>query len=260
MNSAAPEVAQGAALADEEQAPPGAAPPLTAVGLVRTFGAQRAVDGVSFTLEPGRFLSLFGPNGAGKSTLLRLLSGALRPTHGELRLGDAPLRTREPGWQSRIGVLSHQTFLYGHLTARENLRFFGDLYDLDAIDDRIQAGLEAVDLAARGDDLARNYSRGMRQRLALARTLLHDPDVVLLDEPFTGLDAHASAVLRGVLDALRDGRRTVVMVTHNLTEGLEMADIAAIQVRGRIELWQDASGISSHDFPGLYRETVETAS
>lgn len=260
MNSVAPEVAPGAALADDARARNGAPPPLTAVGLVRTFGAQRAVDGVSFTLESGRFLSLFGPNGAGKSTLLRLLSGALRPTHGELRLGAAPLRTREPGWQRRIGVLSHQTFLYGHLTARENLRFFGDLYDLDAVEDRIEAGLEAVDLAARGDDLARNYSRGMRQRLALARTLLHDPDVVLLDEPFTGLDAHASAVLRGVLDALRDGRRTVVMVTHNLTEGLEMADIAAIQVRGRIELWQDSAGISTNDFPGVYRETVETAS
>jgi heme exporter protein A len=217
------------------------------------------VDGVSFTLQPGRFLSLFGPNGAGKSTLLRLLSGALRPTGGELRLGDEPLRTREPGWQQRIGVLSHQTFLYGHLTARENLRFFADLYDLDRVDDRIDQGLEAVDLASRGEDLARTYSRGMRQRLALARTLLHDPDVVLLDEPFTGLDAHASAVLREVLGALRDGRRTVVMVTHNLSEGLQMADIAAIQVRGRLAWWESADRIAPDDFPSLYRKTVEAS-
>jgi heme exporter protein A len=235
------------------------APPLTAVQLVRTFGVQRAVDGVSFTLQSGRFLSLFGPNGAGKSTLLRLLSGALRPTSGELRLGEEPLRTREPGWQHRIGVLSHQTFLYGHLTARENLRFFADLYDLDRVDERIDSGLAAVDLSGRGDDQVRTYSRGMRQRLALARTLLHDPDVVLLDEPFTGLDAHASAVLRGVLGALRDGRRTVVMVTHNLSEGLEMADIAAIQVRGRLAFWQEAAGLGGSSFLALYRETVEAS-
>lgn len=232
-------------------------PPLQAVELVRTFGVQRAVDGVSFTLESGRFLSLFGPNGAGKSTLLRLLSGGLRPSQGELRLGGVPLRTREPGWQRRIGVLSHQTFLYGHLTARENLRFFGDLYGLDQMGARIEAGLGAVDLSGRGDDLVRTYSRGMRQRLALARTLLHDPDVVLLDEPFTGLDAHASAVLRGVLEALRDGRRTVVMVTHNLSEGLAMADIAAIQVRGRIRYWEETGGLSMATFPSVYRETVE---
>ena len=257
MTRAAPEPSGGAGPAAPQRGPE--PPPLTAVGLVRTFGAQRAVDGVSFSLEPGRFLSLFGPNGAGKSTLLRLLSGALRPTGGELRLGDEPLRTREPGWQHRIGVLSHQTFLYGHLTARENLRFFADLYDLDRVEDRIDQGLRAVDLASRGDDLARTYSRGMRQRLALARTLLHDPDVVLLDEPFTGLDAHASAVLREVLGALTDGRRTVVMVTHNLSEGLQMADIAAIQVRGRLAWWESAEGIAPEAFPSLYRETVEAS-
>lgn len=226
--------------------------------LVRTFGPHRAVDGVSFTLPQGRFLSLFGPNGAGKSTLLRLLSGALRPTSGELFLGGAPLRTREQGWQRRIGVLSHQTYLYGALTARENLRFFGDLYALDALEDRIQTGLSSVGLANRGNDPVRAYSRGMRQRLALARTLLHEPDIVLLDEPFTGLDAHASGVLRGVLDRLRDGRRTVVMVTHNLSEGLGLAQDLAIQVRGRLRLWVEAKELrDSGELTALYRETVE---
>jgi heme exporter protein A len=231
---------------------------LEAVELVRSFGAQRAVDGVSFTLPEGRFLSLFGPNGAGKSTLLRLLSGALRPTSGELRLGGAPLRTREPGWQRRIGVLSHQTFLYGALTARENLRFFGDLYALDDLEDRIRSGLDSVGLGSRGDDPVRTYSRGMRQRLALARTLLHEPAMVLLDEPFTGLDAHASGVLRDVLGRLKDGRRTVVMVTHNLSEGLDLAEEIAIQVRGRIRLWTDAGSLrDTAELPALYRETVE---
>jgi heme exporter protein A len=218
------------------------------------------VDGVSFTLEEGRFLALFGPNGAGKTTLLRLLSGALSLTGGTLLLGDEPLHTREPGWQARIGVLSHQTYLYGDLTARENLRFFGDLYGLEGLEERIDRGLAAVDLAGRGDDLARNYSRGMRQRLALARTLLHEPDVVLLDEPFTGLDAHASKVLRDVLEALRDGRRTVVMVTHNLSEGLAMADTVAIQVRGRLRFWEEKSALSCDDFSSTYHQVVEAAS
>ena len=246
--------------------PPGPATPstvgagdLTAVDLVRSFGPHRAVDGVSFTLPEGRFLSLFGPNGAGKSTLLRLLSGALRPTSGELLLGGVPLRTREPGWQRRIGVLSHQTFLYGALTARENLRFFGDLYALDRLEDRVAEGLAAVGLAGRADDRVRGYSRGMRQRLALARTLLHEPAVVLLDEPFTGLDAHAAGVLRDVLDRLRDGRRTVVMVTHNLSEGLDLAEEIAIQVRGRIRLWTEAAAVrDAGELTSLYRETVES--
>lgn len=258
MNGAAPRSSAGAATPTDLTAPdPGPAPPLVARKLVRRFGPFTAVDGVSFHLEPGAFLSLFGPNGAGKTTLLRLLSGALRPSEGELLLGDLPLRTREPGWQRRIGVLSHETFLYRNLTARENLRFFGDLYGLDALDDRVETGLAAVDLGKRGDDLVGSYSRGMRQRLALARTLLHEPEVVLLDEPFTGLDAHASAVLRQVLGALRDGSRTVVMVTHNLGEGLAMADTVGVQVRGRMAWWGRADDVAGSDFPAFYREIVD---
>lgn len=233
---------------------------LEARGLQRTFGAQRAVDGLDLMLAPGETLALFGPNGAGKTTLLRILSGGLRPTAGGVLLDGQPLDLRSAEWLRRVGVLSHQTFLYGQLTARENLRFYADLYDLDRVSDRVESGLAGVDLTRRGDDLVRTYSRGMRQRLALARTLLHDPDVVLLDEPYTGLDAHAAAVLREVLTTLRDGRRTVILVTHNLTEGLESADRVAIQVRGRLVVDRDASGIDAANFHGLYREAVERAS
>ncbi len=230
---------------------------LEAEGLSRNFGSHHAVASVSFGLDAGEVLTLFGPNGAGKTTLLRLLSGALRPTSGLVRLGGAELDTRSPEWQSRIGVLSHQGFLYGHLTARENLRFYARLYDLDAVEGRIETGLESVGLAARGNDEVRTYSRGMRQRLALARTLLHDPDVVLLDEPYTGLDAQAAAVLRGVLAALRDGRRSVVLVTHNLTEGLQLADRVAIQVRGRWVVDRPASDFEPERMHEAYRAAVE---
>ncbi len=255
MNPAASESREAAP--EQDPGPPPAR--LEAVGLVRSFGAQRAVDGISFSLLPGELLTLLGPNGAGKSTLLKVLAGGLRPTAGEVRLGGVPLDLHSPEWLRRVGVLSHQTFLYGHLTARENLRFYGDLYELDDVRARVEAGLAAVDLSNRGDDQVRTYSRGMRQRLALARTLLHDPDVVLLDEPYTGLDAHAAAVLRGVLGTLRDGRRTVILVTHNLGEGLELGDRIAIQVRGRLVVDAPARDFDPVSFPAVYREAVEAA-
>ena len=166
------------------------APLLEAKDLQKSYGPLRAVDGVSFALAPGEFLTVFGPNGAGKTTLLGMLGGGLKPSAGEVRLGGEKLDPSETEWRSRIGILSHQTFLYGHLTAAENLRFYGALYGVVG-DDVVGESLERVGLADRADSRVGTFSRGMRQRLALARTLLHDPELVLLDEPYTGLDAHA---------------------------------------------------------------------
>ncbi len=230
---------------------------LEARGLVREFGGLAAVDGIDITLPPGGFLVVFGPNGAGKTSLLKLLAGSLRPTRGEVRVAGETLVPGSPAGRERIGVLSHQTFLYEQLTARENLRFYATLYGLADGQARVVERLREVGLLERADDRVKTFSRGMRQRLGLARTLLHDPDLVLLDEPYTGLDAHASAVLRRVLEALRDGRRTVVLVTHNLAQGLELADRAAIQVRGRFA-WEGAAGaMPLRDFDAFYQETVE---
>jgi heme exporter protein A len=235
-------------------------PLLEARRLVRHFGAVTAVDGVGFALRPGEFLTVFGPNGAGKSTLLRILGGGLRPTSGRVLIGGQPLRTGDPASARRLGVLSHQGYLYAHLTAAENLRFFGRLYGLADLDERIPTRLDAVGLLARRDDRVGTFSRGMRQRLALARTLLHDPDVVLLDEPYTGLDAYAADVLRGVLEALKDGRRTVVLVTHALAQGLELADRVAVQVNGRWVMDGPRSGLGdAARFEVRYRELVEDA-
>ncbi len=201
-------------------------------------------------------MTLFGPNGAGKTTLLRLLAGSLRPTRGEIRFVDSDSRMDERAWRRRIGVLSHQTFLYGQLTADENLRFYGRLYALDDLDARVESRLQQVGLVDRRSDLVRTYSRGMQQRLALARTLLHEPELVLLDEPYTGLDPHASKMLRAVLDQLRDGRRTVLLVTHNLAEGLEMADRVVVQAGGRWVLDAPRSEIDAGGFESLYGERV----
>ncbi len=144
-----------------------------------------------------------------------------------------PIDHAQHGWRSRIGVLSHQSFLYARLTAAENLRFYGRLYGVAELEREIEVRLVEVGLWERRDDTVQGFSRGMQQRLALARTLLHGPELVLLDEPYTGLDPHAARMLRGVLETLRDGRRTVVLVTHNLSQGLELADRVVVQVAGR---------------------------
>lgn len=234
-----------------------AAPVLEARSLVRDFGALRAVDRVSFSLDEGELLTVFGPNGAGKTTLLRILGGGLAPSEGRVLVRGHPLGDGSWEWQGSIGFLSHQTFLYGHLSARENLAFYASLYGLDDAGEGISRGLAAVGLEGWADRPVRTFSRGMRQRLSLARTLLHEPDVVLLDEPYTGLDAHAAALLNQVLASLKDGRRTVVLVTHNLLQGIELADRVAIQVQGSFVFMGDRSQVGEEDFERFYRNVVD---
>lgn len=231
-------------------------PLLEAADVEKWFGPHPAVRRIGFALAAGEFLTIFGPNGAGKTTLLRMLSGSLRPTRGDIRIAGEPVEHGVHGWRRRIGVLSHQTFLYGRLTAAENLRFYGRLYGLEALDRRMEEMLEQVGLADRRNDRVHTFSRGMQQRLALARTLLHDPDLVLLDEPYTGLDPHAARMLRGVLEQLRDGRRTVVLVTHNLSQGLELADRVVVQVAGRWVSDEPRASVDPLRFEQVYSERV----
>ena len=201
--------------------------------LARSFGHVRALGGVSFGLGRGEVLAVFGPNGAGKTTLLRLLAGVLRPDRGDIEILGRRLVRGDALTRRRIGLISHASLLYDGLTAEENLEFYARLYDLP---DRRALGkraLASVGLADRAGTQLATMSRGMAQRLAIARALLHEPDVVLLDEPFTGLDQRAAASLKDQLERLRSERRVVVLVTHNLDEGLELATHVAIQVAGR---------------------------
>ncbi len=231
-------------------------PVLRAQGLVREYGSVIAVDGIDLSLAKGEFLTIFGPNGAGKTSLLALLAGALRPSRGQVWLRGEALDFGEVEWHRRIGVLSHQTFLYGHLSAEENLRFYGQLFGLSDVDDVVRDKLQHLGLQERAASLVRDLSHGMRQRLALARALLHDPDIVLLDEPYTGLDPSAALVLQGVLSDLRDGRRTVVMVTHNLSEGVALATTVAIMNCGRF-VWQGKRAELGNDFGQFYHGVIE---
>jgi heme exporter protein A len=202
-------------------------------GLTKRFGHVRALRGVDFALGTGESLAVFGPNGAGKTTLLRILAGLLKPDGGVVRFGGEQLVRGNAEHRRRVGLISHHSLLYDGLTAAENLVFYARLYSVAEPRAAAVRALDGVGLAARASDQVGTFSRGMVQRLAIARALLHEPDVMLLDEPFSGLDQGAAATLRELLGRLRAERRTMVLVTHNIDEGLELATHVAIQVAGR---------------------------
>ena len=219
-----------------------AAAVLEVTGLAKRFGHVRALRGVDFALRAGESLAVFGPNGAGKTTLLRVLAGLLRPDAGSVTFGGTRLVRGDAAHRRRVGLISHHSLLYDGLTAAENLAFYARLYSLPAPRAAAARALAGVGLEARADDLVGTFSRGMVQRLAIARALLHDPEVMLLDEPFSGLDQRAAATLRALLTRLRAEHRTMVLVTHNIDEGLELASHVAIQVQGRFVEFAPRSG------------------
>ena len=172
-----------------------------------------------------------GPNGAGKSTLLRVVAGLARPSAGTVLIGGVPL-VRDPGARRSIGLLSHQSHLYSDLTAIENLAFTARLYGIPDPPAAARAGLRAVGLAERGDEPVRRLSRGMIQRVAIARSLLHSPRLLLLDEPFTGLDPRSSEQVAGLLGREREQGRALVLVSHDVHESWDLATHVHLLVRG----------------------------
>jgi heme exporter protein A len=213
--------------------PPADAPLIEARGLTRSYGPVRALRGIDLTLHGGEVLLVLGPNGAGKSTLLRSLAGLLRPQAGTVRIMGRTLGRDQPDARRPIGLLSHQSLLYDELTLLENLLFTARLYDVPDPRARAEAALTGQGLLDRKDDRPRNLSRGMQQRAAIARALLHDPAVLLLDEPFTGLDAVAGDRLRVLLRDHCRSDRALVIVTHHANEAWELATRVAILVGGR---------------------------
>lgn len=221
----------------------------------RHFGRRRALNRVSLTCRAGSILGLLGPNGAGKSTLLAILSTLLAPTSGRVRYGDYDARTAGAQLRARLGLLGHDLYLYPELTARENLVFFARLYGLDHPHERVERALAHASLSDRGGDQVSGFSRGMRQRLALERALLHGPRLLLLDEPFTGLDDASGHALLTRLRGLRDEGAIIVVATHDLDLAEGLLDEVAVLREGRLLTVPP----SSRSLRERYRETVAAA-
>ena len=209
---------------------PGAA--AEAQGLWKYFGDYAALRDVSLSVAPGATLALIGRNGAGKTTLLRLFAGLSRAGRGSVLL--AGLNPRESQARRRVGWLGHGISLYEDLSATENLRLFAELYGVAEPAATARAWIERVNMRHAADGLIREFSRGMRQRIALARAFLHDPELLLLDEPFTSLDDRAIALLQSLMREATARGRTVIMSTHQLREALELATSVALLARGRL--------------------------
>lgn len=225
--------------------------------LVKRFGLKTILKGLEFSAEPGEFVGLLGPNGAGKTTFLCILSSLSRPTMGMIRVAGFYLPQQAAGVRANLGVLSHQPLLYGDLTGEENLQFYGRMYAVENLDARIGEVLELVDLSKRGRDLVRTYSRGMAQRLAIARAVIHDPSILLLDEPYTGLDQDASSMLDTVLKQIAAQGRTVVMTSHDLARSEDLATRFDVLSRGKIIASARRDEIPKDGLLAFYRRSLE---
>jgi heme exporter protein A len=221
--------------------------------LVKTFGLKPVLRGLNLHLEAGEFVALLGPNGAGKTTLLRILASLARPSLGEVRLAGHHLPGDAAAVRRILGVVSHQPLLYGDLTAEENLRFYARLYSVPEAKRRIDEILEMVGLDRRRRDRVREYSRGMQQRLAIGRAVLHDPLILLFDEPHTGLDQEASTMLDGVLRQVAGRGRTVLMTSHDLLRAADLASRIDILSGGVIARSLTRGQPEWDDLPALYR-------
>lgn len=207
---------------------------LCAANIAKLYGLRPVLRGVSLDVSRGEFVAILGANGAGKTTLLRILATLTRPNGGALTIGGIDALAHPDRARARIGLVSHQSLIYPDLTARENLEFYGRMYAAADLPTRIEEALRRVNLWPRRDDPARTFSRGMLQRLAIARAILHDPPLLLLDEPFTGLDQASAANLSALLREAALGERAVVMTTHELSRGLDGVTRALILQGGRI--------------------------
>jgi heme exporter protein A len=232
-----------------------ALPVVEATALARSFAGRRAVDGVDLSIATGECLALFGPNGAGKTTLLRLLAGLLKPTGGSARIGGVTL---PGGAEARraVGLISHQSMLYGALTARENVEFAARLYGVADARAAAERALRRMRVADRAGSAVRALSRGLQQRVSIARAMVHGPRVVLLDEPYTGLDEAGAAALSETLSELKDEGAALVLVTHNLAEGLALATHAAVMQHGRFVRHESREAIDPGAYALAYRELV----
>ena len=230
--------------------------------LTKVYGLLPALKSVDFGIARGEFVALLGPNGSGKSTLLRLMSGLSKPTQGIIRIGGWVMPREAMSVRAQIGMVSHKPLLYQNLSARENLHFFARLYGIGMTErePRIQDLLRQLGLQRRADSLVRTFSHGMQQRLGIARALLHQPDILFFDEPYTGLDQDASDMLEALLQLAHQQNRTLLISTHQLRRLPHLANRAFILSRGQIAFDGSIKGMNSQEIAELYAQSISAAS
>ncbi len=225
-------------------------------GLSKSFGSLRALNAIDLKIGDGEFLTIFGPNGAGKTTLLRILSSLTKPTAGRVSIRGYDLRKEPQEIRRSIGFISHQPFLYESLSAFENIRFFASMYGISNSDEKAMEVIRNVGLENRRHDLVRTFSSGMKQRLAVARAIVHDPKILLLDEPYSGLDQHGTKIFNEMLKLLKKQGRTILMTTHNISEGFQLSDRVAILANGGFVFEGLTNELEDSKFTDIYFEKV----
>lgn len=228
-------------------------------GLGKRFGLHVVLNGLDFHAGAGEFVALLGPNGVGKTTFLRILASLSRPSLGSVRLAGYALPNEAAAVRQQLGFVSHLPLLYGDLTAEENLKFYGQLYAVENLPRRIGDVLELVGLAKRRQDLVRTFSRGMQQRLAIGRAILHEPKILLLDEPYTGLDQDASMMLDDTLRQVTARGQSVVLTSHDLIHAAEMASRFDVLSHGHICASTSRENLPQDGLLAFYRRALEAA-
>ncbi len=222
-------------------------------GLTKSFGSRLALGGVNLEIEAGKSVVVFGPNGAGKTTLIKILATIMSPTSGTILVNGKDLKNHAPEIRRHIGLVTHQTLLYGNLSGYENLEFYGRMFDVPDRQARIREVISLVGMTARQHDRVSTLSRGMQQRFSIARALLHKPSIVLMDEPETGLDQEAIPVLWNAMPDETGIKRTVVLVTHSLERGLELGERIIIMNRGGIVYQGGRDSVNLTGLKEVYR-------
>jgi heme exporter protein A len=221
-------------------------------GLTKSFGAHHALRGIDLKVSRGESLAIFGPNGAGKTTLIKVLSTVIKPSSGTVRINGNSIQDEPVLIRSQLGVVSHHTFLYDNLTIYDNLKFYGRMYGVNNLEQRIKEVVARVELGSRLNDRVGTLSRGMQQRISLSRAIIHSPTIMFLDEPEVGLDPRAVSMMQEILTAARNEGNTVLLTTHNLERGLELCDRLAILNEGKIVYQGLKEGMDTANFKSIY--------
>jgi heme exporter protein A len=221
-------------------------------GLTKSFGAHHVLRGIDLKVSAGERLAIFGPNGAGKTTLIKIVATLIRPSSGTVLINGTSIRDKPEQIRSRLGVMGHQTFLYDNLTVYDNLKFYGSMYGVNNLDRTVREVIARVELESRLYDRVGTLSRGMQQRVSLARAIIHSPSILFLDEPEAGLDPHSVNILQGILNNSGNERSTVLFTSHNIERGLELCDRLAILSEGKIVYQGPKDELDAANFKLVY--------